>query len=95
MKNKNIVYVETKEEEPDIQAKNVMGSNAISEKQLKELHELVKSLQKENDDLKRDWAVKETQLKSQVQKVRDEKTQAEKQLYDTEFAMGEKNTELM
>lgn len=65
MKNKNIVFVETKEEEPDIQATNVMGSsNAISEKQLKELHELVRGLRSENDDLKRDWAVKETQLKT-------------------------------
>lgn len=67
MKNKNIVFVETKEAEPDIQTANVMGpSNAISEKQLKELHELVRALRTENDDLKRDWALKETQLKTQV-----------------------------
>lgn len=67
MKNKNIVFVETKEEEPDIQTANVMGpSNAISEKQLKELHELVRGLRTENDDLKRDWALKETQLKTQI-----------------------------
>ncbi len=61
MKNKNIVFVETKEEEPDIQTANLMGtSNAISEKQLKELHELARGLRQENDDLKRDWALKET-----------------------------------
>jgi len=79
MKNKNIVFVETKEEEPDIQTANLMGpSNAISEKQLKDLHELVKTLRTENDDIKRDFAVKETQLKTQVQKVRDEKSNLEK-----------------
>jgi len=36
------------------------ASNAISEKQLEDLHELVRGLRNENDDLKRDWALKET-----------------------------------
>ena len=45
MKNRNKVFVETKEEEPDILTTNVMGqTNSISEKQLKELHDLVKTL---------------------------------------------------
>lgn len=95
MKNRNIVFVETNEEEPDIQTANVMGpNNAISEKQLVELREKVKSLMKENDDLKRDFAVKETQLMQQVTRVRDEKAAVEKQLYDTEFSVGEKTSEL-
>ena len=65
MKNKNIVFVETKEEEPDIQTANLMGTgNAISEKQLKDMHELIKQLRTENDDLQRDWAIKETTLKT-------------------------------
>jgi len=96
MKNKNIVFVETKEEEPDIQTANVMGpNNAISEKQLVELREKVKNLMKENDDMKRDFSVKETQLMQQVTRVRDEKAAVEKQLYDTEFSVGEKTSELI
>lgn len=95
MKNKNIVFVETKEEEPDIQTANVMGpNNAISEKQLGDIREKVRTLMKENDDLKREFSVKETQLMQQVTRVRDEKAAVEKQLYDTEFAMGEKTSEL-
>jgi hypothetical protein len=40
MKDKNKVFVETAEEDVDIHTANVMGSsNAISEKQLKDLHE--------------------------------------------------------
>lgn len=43
MKNKNRVFVETQEDEIDIQTANVMGtSNAISEKGLRELHEMVR-----------------------------------------------------
>jgi len=34
-------------------------------------------------------------LKSQVTKVREEKTILEKQLYDTEFIVGEKDRELV
>lgn len=33
-------------------------------------------------------------MKSQVSKLRDEKVAVEKQLYDTEFLLGERNTEL-
>lgn len=65
MKNKHGVFIETKEEELDIVTTNVMGSsNAISEKQLRDLHELVRTLRQEIDDSKRDWALKETQLKT-------------------------------
>jgi len=33
-------------------------------------------------------------LKSQIAKIRDEKATIEKQLYDTEFVVGEKDKEL-
>ena len=96
MKNKHGVFIEMKEEELDIVTANVMGtSNAISEKQLRELHELVRTLRQEIDDSKRDWVLKETQLKTQIQKIRDEKTQAEKHLYDAEYIIGEKSNEMI
>lgn len=96
MKNKHGVFIETKEEELDIVTANVMGrTNAISEKQLRDLHELVRTLRQEIDDSKRDWALKETQLKTQIQKIRDEKTQAEKHLYDAEYIIGEKSNEII
>ena len=68
---------------------NRMGpDNAISQKQLKELQDRVKVLVLENDELKRDWTTKEASLKSINDQVRDEKTQVEKKLYQTEFLVG-------
>ena len=49
-------------------------ANSISQKQLKEMQDAVKKLRDENDGLKRDWNLKEQQLKSLMQKVRDEKS---------------------
>jgi uncharacterized protein involved in exopolysaccharide biosynthesis len=39
-------------------------------------------------------SIKEGQLKSQIQKLRDEKSNVEKQLYDTEFLLGDKEKEI-
>lgn len=71
-----------------------MGANAISQKQLKELQDSVMKLRAENDLLKREWTEKETQLKMLTQKVRDEKSQIEKQLYTTEFTKQEVTAEM-
>ena len=69
------VFVESKNEEVDLQTANVMGpANSISQKQLKEMQDAVKKLRDENDGLKRDWNLKEQQLKILMQKVRDEKS---------------------
>ena len=78
-----------------MQTANVMGpDNSISQKQLKDMQEAVTSLRHENDNLKRDWNLKEQQLKNLMQKVRDEKSQIEKRLYETEFLVSEKNSEI-
>ena len=54
------VYVESKNEEVDLQTANVMGpSNSISQKQLKDMQDAVSGLRNENDQLKRDWNLKE------------------------------------
>jgi hypothetical protein len=42
------------------------------------MQESVMNLRNENDALKRDWNLKEQQLKTQMQKVRNEKAQVEK-----------------
>jgi chromosome segregation ATPase len=44
--------------------------------------------------LDRDFNLKEAHLKSQINRLRDEKATIEKQLYDTEFVVGEKDKEL-
>ena len=69
-------------------------ANSISQKQLKEMQDAVKILRDENDQLKSDWNLKEQQLKVLMQKLRDEKTQTEKRLYETEFIVSEKNSEI-
>ncbi len=49
-----------------MQTANVMGpSNSISQKQLKDLQDTIVSLRSDNDNLKRDWNLKEQQLKQQ------------------------------
>jgi hypothetical protein len=54
------VFVESKNEEVDLKTANVMGpSNSISQKQLKDMQEAVTGLRNENDQLKRDWNLKE------------------------------------
>ena len=73
----------------------MMGpANSISQKQLKDMQDAVKILRDENDQLKSDWNLKEQQLKVLMQKLRDEKTQTEKKLYETEFIVSEKNSEI-
>ena len=42
----------------------------------------------------RDFNLKEAHLKSWISRIRDEKANLEKQLYDTEFVVGEKDKEL-
>lgn len=92
---KDRVFVEDKKEELDIDTVNTMGlGNAISQKQLQDLHLQLQKLQVERLDLDRDFNLKEAHLKSQINRLRDEKATIEKQLYDTEFVVGEKDKEL-
>ena len=87
--------MEDKKEELDIDTVNTMGlGNAISQKQLHDLHSQLQKLQVERLDLDRDFNLKEAHLKSQINRLRDEKGTIEKQLYDTEFVVGEKDKEL-
>lgn len=91
MLDKKKVYVEGEADEVNIQTANLMGpDNSISQKQLKELQEKVKQLVLENDEMKRDWVTKESTLKSLNDQVRNEKAQVEKQLYETEFLVGQR-----
>lgn len=59
------------------------------------MHDNLQKLQLEKLDHERDMAIKEGQLKGQIQKLRDEKANVEKQLYDTEFLLGDKDKELL
>jgi hypothetical protein len=89
------VFVEDKKDELDIDTVNTMGlSNAISQKQLTDLHSQLQRLQVERLDLDRDFNIREAHLKSQINRLRDEKASIEKQLYDTEYMVGEKDKEL-
>ena len=56
---KEQVYVEPSLSEADLQTQNILGANAISQKQLKELQESIVKLRQENDALKREWSDKE------------------------------------
>lgn len=95
MLDKKQVFVEGDAEEVNIRTANVMGpENSISQKQLKEMQDRVKKLVVENDELKRDWVTKESSLKSINDQVRDEKTQVEKKLYQTEFMLGQRTQEI-
>ena len=58
------------------------------------MQSVIVQLRLENDGLKREWTQKEQILKLQTQKVRDEKGQVEKQLYQSEFILQERNSEL-
>jgi uncharacterized protein YhbP (UPF0306 family) len=51
-------------------------------------------LQGESENAKRDLSIQAGQFKAQIAKLRDEKAEAEKNLYDTEFALGDKEKEL-
>ena len=95
MLDRKKVFVEGEAEEVDIKTANMMGpDNAISQKQLKELQDKVKSLILANDDLKREMTTKEATLKSLADQARNEKGQTEKQLYQTEFLVAEKSKEI-
>lgn len=100
MQQKNLldrekVFVEEAQPELDIDTVNLMGSgNAISQRQLQDIHQQLQRLQSERLDIDRDHALREGQLKSQVSKVREEKAAVEKQLFDTEFLLGERDSEL-
>ena len=48
----------------------------------------------ENDELTREWVTKESTLKSLNNQVRAEKSAVEKQLYETEFLVGQRNQEI-
>lgn len=93
MLDRKQVYVEP--DEPDIDTVNNMGlTNAISQKELGELHAQLKKLVVEKGEVERDLGLKDGQFKTQLGKVRDEKEKAEKQLYEVEFLVGEKEREL-
>ena len=95
MLDKKKVFVEGEADEVSISTANLMGpDNAISQKQLKELQDRVQKLVLENDELKRDWTTKESTLKSLNDQVRAEKSAVEKQLYETEFLVGQRNQEI-
>ena len=95
MLDRKKVFVEGEAEEVDITTANMMGpDSSISQKQLKELQEKVKSLILANDDLKREMTTKELTLKALADQARNEKGQTEKQLYQTEFLVGEKSKEI-
>lgn len=70
------------------------ASHAISQKQLNDLQEKLKNLQESNENSKRDIMIQGNQLKAQIQKLRDEKDNAQKQLLDTEFVLGNKDNEI-
>ena len=89
------MFVEDQKDDLDIDTVNTMGlSHAISHQQLTDLHSQLQKLQGERLDLDRDFNLREAHLKAQVAKLRDEKAQVEKQLYDTEFLVGERDKEL-
>lgn len=95
LKEKKGVYVEEKQEEVDMQATNVMGvGQSISQKQLTDLYAKLKELQESNENSKRDLSLKATQMKAQITKIRDEKLEVEKKLFDTEFTLTEKETHI-
>lgn len=86
------VFVEGQADEVSIPVANRMGpDNAISHKQLKELQETNTKLVLEKDEMKRDWITKESTLKSLIDQVRAEKAAVEKQLYETDFLVGQRN----
>ena len=92
MLDKKKVFVEGEADEVSISTANLMGpDNSISQKQLKELQDRVQKLVLENDELKREWTTKESTLKSLNDQVRAEKAAVEKQLYETEFLVGQRN----
>ena len=51
-------------EEVSLHTANVMGANAISAEELKALHQRLAAALDANDDLRRDFAVREEQLQS-------------------------------
>ena len=72
-----------------------MGQNqSISLKQLQDLRDTLKRLQAENDAFKRESSNSTDIFKAQIEKLREEKSTVEKQLYDTEFLLGDKDREL-
>ena len=92
MLDKKKVFVEGEADEVSISTANLMGpDNSMSQKQLKELQDRVQKLVLENDELKREWTTKESTLKSLNDQVRAEKAAVEKQLYETEFLVGQRN----
>ena len=95
LKERKGIFVEESQEEVSMQAANVMGtSQSISLKQLQEMRDLIKRLQGDSDNAKKDLAIQANQFKSQISKLRDDKAEAEKQLYETEFVLGEKDRDI-
>jgi hypothetical protein len=77
-----------------IMNQNIFKSRAISQKELEDLHALVKECQQAKDQAKKDIVLQANQFKAQVAKARDEKAEAQENLVKVEFLVGEKTREL-
>lgn len=58
------------------------------------MQDTVLQLRDENDKLKSDWNLKEQQLKQQTHKALNERNQIEKRLFESEFLVQEKISEM-
>lgn len=95
LKENNGVFVEETAEDVDTMTKNVLGSsNALSKTELEQLYSKVKDLAAQNDLHKKDLALQATQFRAQIDKLRSEKADLEKNMLTVEFALGEKNKQV-
>jgi uncharacterized protein YhbP (UPF0306 family) len=58
------------------------------------LHATVKQLQESKDQARKDMVLQADQFKAQMSRLRDEKSEADKKLYQVEFLVTEKDREL-
>jgi uncharacterized protein YhbP (UPF0306 family) len=58
------------------------------------LHATVKQLQESKDQARKDMVLQADQFKAQISRLRDEKSEADKKLYQVEFLVTEKDREL-
>ena len=94
LKERKGLFVEENDDEVSITANNVMGAaQSISLKQLQDLRDTLKRLQLENDSFKRDQANQTGVIKAQIEKLKEEKDKVEKQLFETEFNLGNQQRE--
>lgn len=58
------------------------------------MHATVKQLQESKDQARKDMVLQADQFKAQMSRLRDEKSEADKKLYQVEFLVTEKDREL-